>query len=281
LNRQTPDSSSRNPPPTAQEYKARLTKLQRREWSIWVTSLAIMLCLTAGLALLSFTAALRDKNVLDSIVGLTVLILLFGSHSTYEKFVINRLRLEIAQNQAASKQWREVALVDPLTGLSNRRYAEKRLKEEILRSQRQGYPLCLIVFDLNEFKQINDRFGHAAGDIVLKVFAESLRNLARETDVAARLGGDEFALLLTECDSVRSEAIIKRLEPGDVKLNEQSVPIRFSFGCKQFQIGEQAQDMMHAADEALYEHKRKWKKSALSSANRPPRQRTTDRQPAD
>ncbi|MGH9717779.1 MAG: GGDEF domain-containing protein [Candidatus Acidiferrales bacterium] len=252
--------------PTAEEYKARLTNLQRREWSIWTTSLTIMLCLAAGLACLSFSAALRDKNVLDSIAGLTILIVLFGCYSTYEKFVINRLRLEIAQNQASSALWREVALVDPLTGLSNRRYAEKRLKEEILRSHRQHYPLCLVVFDLNEFKQINDRFGHAAGDMVLKAFAESLRHLARETDVAARLGGDEFALLLTECDSVQAESIIERLKPDDVNIESHSVPIRFAFGCKQYRVGEQAGDMMSAADEALYEHKRKSKKTVLTPA---------------
>jgi diguanylate cyclase (GGDEF)-like protein len=266
LNKQTHDSSSQNLQSAAEEYKSRLTKLQRREWSIWVTSLTIMLCLTAGLAFLSFSAALRDKNVLDSIVGLTVLILLFGSHSTYEKLVINRLRLEIAQNQAASAQWREVALVDPLTGLSNRRYAEKRLKEEILRSQRQGYPLCMVVFDLNNFKQTNDRFGHAAGDMVLKAFAESLRNVARETDVAARLGGDEFALLLTECDSVQAEAIIGRLRPGDVTFEGQFLPIRFAYGCKQYRVGDVSEDMMSGADEALYEQKRRGKKTPLTPA---------------
>lgn len=266
MNKRTRDSSSQDPQPTEEGLKSRLTKLQRREWSIWVTSLTIMLLLTAGLAFLSFGAALRDKDVLDSIVGLTVLILLFGSHSTYEKLVINRLRLEIAQNQAASAQWREVALVDPLTGLSNRRYAEKRLREEILRSQRQSYPLCLVVFDLNNFKQINDRFGHAAGDLVLKAFAESLRNVARETDVAARLGGDEFALLLTECDSAHGEAIIERLKPGDANIEGQSVPIRFAYGCKQYRVGDLPEDMMTGADEALYEHKRRAKRTTLTPA---------------
>lgn len=260
------DEPDPNSPLQLSEYHSKLTKLQRREWSIWGTSLVVMLCLTVGLTSLSFGAALRDRNVLESIAGLTILLILFGSYSTYEKFLINRLRLEIAQNHANSALWREIALVDALTGLANRRYAERRLKEEILRSQRQGYPLSLVVFDLNEFKQINDRFGHAAGDIVLKAFAESLRNLARETDVAARLGGDEFALLLTECDSTQSEALIERLKPADVKLNGQPVPIRFAFGCKQFQIGERFEDVMNGADEALYEHKRKSKKSALSLA---------------
>ncbi|MGH9562260.1 MAG: GGDEF domain-containing protein, partial [Terracidiphilus sp.] len=241
--------------------------LQRREWSIWATSLTVMLLLTIGLTSLSFAAAVRDKNVLESVAGLAILVVLFGCHSTYEKFLINRLRFEIAQNQAGSALWREIALVDTLTGLSNRRYAEKRLKEEIMRSQRKGYPLSLAVFDLNDFKQVNDRFGHAAGDVVLKAFAESLRQLARETDVASRLGGDEFALLLTECDAEQAQTIIERLKIGEVNLGGLHVSIQFSFGCKQYRIGEQPEDMMAAADEALYEHKRRAKSAILASAD--------------
>jgi diguanylate cyclase (GGDEF)-like protein len=239
-----------------QEYKTKLTKLHRREWSIWGTSLTIMLCLIVGLISLSFTAVRRDSNVLESIGGLTILIALFGCYSTYEKFLINRLRLEIAQNHANSALWREIALIDPLTGLANRRYVERRLREEILRSQRKGYPLTLVMFDLNDFKQINDRFGHAAGDMVLQSFAECLRKLARETDVAARLGGDEFVLLLTECDSAQAQAIVKRLRPGDVNLDGQTMPIRFAVGWRQYQSGEHAEDLMKCADEALYQDKR-------------------------
>lgn len=250
----------------AEDYRSKLAKLQRREWSIWGTSLTVMFCLIIGLASLSFTAALRDKNVLESIVGLVILVILFGGYSTYEKFLINQLRLEIARNQANSALWRQVALIDPLTGLFNRRYAENRLKEEVLRSQRKSYSLTLVVFDLNNFKQINDRFGHAAGDLVLKIFADSLRNLARESDVAARIGGDEFFLLLTECDADQAQAILGRLKPAPVNLAGHDMPIRFAVGCKQYQSGEQAEDMLKAADVALYEQKRSSKSANLTTA---------------
>jgi diguanylate cyclase (GGDEF)-like protein len=248
-------------PPAPQEHESRLVKLQRREWSLWSTALLIMLCLTAGLATISFTAAMKDKNVLESIIGLTIIIVLFGCYSTYEKFLINRLRLEAAQNHLSSVTWREVALIDPLTGLFNRRYGEKRLKEEILRSQRKGYSLTLVTFDLNDFKRINDEFGHEVGDSALKSFAASLQNLARETDVTARLAGDEFMMLLTECDAAQAAAMIKRLEVETLTIGKRVVPIGFSVGWTQYQPGDHPQDMMRRADELLYQDKDRRKRT--------------------
>jgi diguanylate cyclase (GGDEF)-like protein len=242
-----------------QEYQAKLTRLQRREWWTWGTSLTVMFCLTGAVASLALPALSQDKKVLESVVGLMLLIVLFGAYLTYEKFLINRLRLELAQNQSSSALWRDLALVDPLTGLFNRRYAEKRLKEEISRSQRKGYPLTLVLFDLNDFKQINDRFGHSAGDEVLKAFAGSLSKAVREADLAGRLGGDEFVMLLTECDAAQAEAIVNRISPGEIKVNGETVPIRFAAGWKQYQRGDQAQNMMNDADKALYLDKQRSK----------------------
>jgi diguanylate cyclase (GGDEF)-like protein len=253
-------------PPTPEEHESRLVKLQRREWSLWGTALLVMLCLTAGLATISFTAAMRDTNVLESILGLTIIIVLFGCYSTYEKFLINRLRLEAAQNHLSSATWREVALIDPLTGLPNRRYAERRLKEEILRSQRKGYPLTLVAFDLNDFKKINDEFGHEVGDSALKAFAACLRKLARETDVTARLAGDEFVMLLTECDAGEAATTIKRLEVETLTVGNRVVPIRFSAGWTQYQPGDQPQDMMRRADDLLYQDKVRRKSAPRTGA---------------
>jgi diguanylate cyclase (GGDEF)-like protein len=250
-------------PLRVREYQTKLTRLQRREWWTWGASLTIMFCLTGGVASLALPA-LNDKNVFQSVVGLMCLIVLFGVYLTYEKFLINRLRLELAENQSNSAVWRDLALVDPLTGLFNRRYAEKRLREEISRSQRKGYPLTLVLFDLNDFKQINDQFGHPAGDEVLRAFSGALNRAVREADLAARLGGDEFVMLLTECDAAQAEAIVGRISPGEINVNGQQVPIRFAAGWKQYQRGDQAQDMLNAADKALYQDKQRSKSETLA-----------------
>jgi diguanylate cyclase (GGDEF)-like protein len=240
------------------EYQTRLRKLQKREWWTWGSSLAVILLLTGGVASLSIPAILEEKNtaygsgVMQAIAGLVFLIILFGGYLTYEKVLINRLRLELAEKQSHSVLWRDLALVDPLTGLYNRRYSERRLKEEISRAERRGYALTLVLFDLNDFKQINDRFGHPAGDLVLKEFAERLGKAVRVADLAARLGGDEFMLLLTECDSSQVPVMLRRLESIQVEVEREIIPVRFSVGWKEYEPGEGAQDMFGAADKALY-----------------------------
>src|SRR5207237_4051929 len=94
---------------------------------------------------------------------------------------------------------RNLAMIDPLTGLYNRRYAEQRLSAEVARSARRGHPLTILSLDLNNFKEINDTYGHPAGDLVLQEFAAHLNKVIRGSDLAVRLGGDEFLVLLPDC----------------------------------------------------------------------------------
>jgi diguanylate cyclase (GGDEF)-like protein len=243
------------------EYIQRLRELQRREWWTWGSSVLVMLLLTGAIASLSFPAIFDERKtgltsgVLQSVSGLLILILLFGCYLTYEKHLINRLRLDLAEKQVHSTLWRNLALVDPLTGLYNRRFAERTLKAEMGRAQRKGYALTLVLFDLNNFKQINDRFGHAAGDLVLKEFADRLTKAVREADVAARLGGDEFMLLLTECDSSRVHSVLQRLKSIEVELAGERIPVEFAVGWQEYQHDQSPQDLMRAADKALYSHK--------------------------
>ncbi|HKS81998.1 MAG TPA: GGDEF domain-containing protein [Candidatus Acidoferrales bacterium] len=259
----------------ATEYYAKLRKLQRREWWTWGTSLTVIFLLTAGIASLSVPAIVEEKNtaygtgVMQAIAGLVFLILLFGCYLTYEKILINRLRLELAERQSHSILWRDLAMVDPLTGLYNRRYAERRLREEISRSERRGYALTLVLFDLDKFKHINDQFGHPAGDAVLKEFGDRLGKAVRVADLAARLGGDEFMLLLTECDASQVPILLKRLEGAEASLDGKTIPIGFSVGWKEYEPGESAPELFSAADRALYRDKESRKRPA-SAAPAPP-----------
>src|SRR5580704_19391139 len=160
--------------PPQEGYSSRLLELQRREWWTWGVSVLVMLALTAGVASLAFPTIMEGEKapwasgVFQAVSGLVFLIVIFGCYLTYEKFLINRLRMEIAERQLHSARWRNLALVDPLTGLYNRRFMERTLKAEIGRALRKHYDLTVVVFDLNKFKAINDRLGHPAGDSVLK-----------------------------------------------------------------------------------------------------------------
>jgi diguanylate cyclase (GGDEF)-like protein len=103
---------------------------------------------------------------------------------------------------------REQALTDPLTGLANRRHFEDRLTAEVARAGRDGTPTALILFDIDDFKAINDRYGHPAGDAALRGFGEVLRSQARASDLVCRVGGEEFAVILpgTQLPAARTYA---------------------------------------------------------------------------
>lgn len=254
------------------EYSARMRKLQRSDWWIWALSAVVLLALTAGIVSLSLPQILQGRKtvtgagVFQTVLGLVFLILLFISYLTYEKALISRLRFELAEGQFQSSLWHNLALTDPLTGLSNRRFAERQLATEISRAQRRGYPLTLVVFDLNNFKQTNDRFGHPVGDLVLRAFANRLRSAVREGDVPVRLGGDEFLLLLTECDIAHLQPILDRLNGLEVQVSESRILINFSAGWSQFQPGDTAEDLLQRADTALYREKESRKQSVAITA---------------
>lgn len=249
-----------------------LRRLQRREWWMWGYSLAVILCLTFGVASLSIPAVVAEKRgiwksgVFQSVSGLVFLIFIFGCYLTYEKILINRLRFDLAERHSHTKLWRALALVDPLTGLYNRRFAERHLKAEISRSRRKGTPLTVVLIDLDHFKQTNDLYGHSTGDLVLMGFARFLSKAIRETDVAARLGGDEFMLVLTEFKSSGLPTVLRRLESLEVEADDRTIPIEFSVGWKELEPGERTEDLLNAADRALYINKQS-KKNMPALAN--------------
>ena len=104
----------------------------------------------------------------------------------------------------------EQAMIDPLTGVANRRGFERALGIELERSARRGHPCALVIVDLDDFKQVNDRYGHAVGDDVLVTLADRLQDSVRSADTVARLGGEEFALLLPETDLAGALAVAER-----------------------------------------------------------------------
>lgn len=104
-----------------------------------------------------------------------------------------------------------LSVTDALTGLANRRRFDQELNDELRRARRYDKPLALILFDLDHFRTVNDRYGHPVGDRVLKTVAEILRQFSRDTDIAVRLGGDEFALILPETEEKEAVRVAQRV----------------------------------------------------------------------
>jgi diguanylate cyclase (GGDEF)-like protein len=153
-----------------------------------------------------------------------------------------------------------LAVTDPLTGLPNRRAMTEFLDREVHRGRRHGRPLALVLFDVDHFKAINDRFGHLAGDTVLRAIAGLVRPLVRQDELLARYGGEEFAAVLPETDAAGGalcgERFRRAVESQPFTFDAEKVVVTVSAGVGWVTPGEPAADLLARADERLYAAKR-------------------------
>jgi diguanylate cyclase (GGDEF)-like protein len=152
---------------------------------------------------------------------------------------------------------RKEAETDALTGLYNQRYFHETLRREVLRAQRYERNLALILFDVDDFKGINDQIGHLAGDRVLAQAADRLREAVRSVDVACRIGGDEFAVILPESSAVDADQLFRRVQSSmrGTALGPDEDRLRLSAGIAELQHGDTAAGLFERADGALYRAK--------------------------
>ena len=141
------------------------------------------------------------------------------------------------QNAHLYQETQRLATTDPLTGLSNYRHFHAQLKLEVQRARRLGYPIGLVLMDLDHFKQVNDRHGHPVGDRALKLVAEQLRSRLRRTDVLGRLGGEEFGAILpgatlreVEIVAEKVRHAVEALPPLRGGMTEACTPLTLSLG---------------------------------------------------
>jgi len=159
---------------------------------------------------------------------------------------------------------------DELTGLANRRALDDRLREEIDRARRYGTHLTLVLIDLDDFKHVNDRYGHQCGDDVLRVVGALLSRSVRELDLAARYGGEEFALVLpgTVADGARRVAEKIRATVGAVEIpapSAERIRVTASFGMAEFPAWSTVEELIAEADRCLYEAKRHGKNRVMAT----------------
>ncbi len=162
-------------------------------------------------------------------------------------YLLARLEHELRQEES-------LARTDMLTGLPNSRHFHQEIEYEIQRAARYDHPFSVAYVDLDDFKAINDNFGHLVGDEVLREVANCLRESLRRPDIAARLGGDEFAILLPETDVEGARAILNRLQGAlRVAMRRHAWPVTFSIGAMTFlQPPESVEDVLQRTDRLMY-----------------------------
>lgn len=217
------------------------------------------------------------KDIVQTREAVIVPIITNDSHSavlrlsrSVDAFTLDEMRfLEVVANQTALALERvkliafleKLSLTDSLTGVANRRHLEWRLSEEVSRAQRYKYPLCALMLDLDHFKQVNDTYGHQAGDEVLRQLAQLLQRTLRRTDFLARYGGEEFLVLAPQTPAERGLILAERLRqlvantPFLISQNQQ-ISITISIGVAIFPDHAQNEsELVRAADAALYRAK--------------------------
>jgi diguanylate cyclase (GGDEF)-like protein len=183
-----------------------------------------------------------------------------------EKAYISMLADQLStmlQNAALLDLNRSGTWVDHLTGVANRLYFLQRFENEIRRTENYRQSLALFMFDIDEFKKINDRHGHHAGDVIIKKMAEIVKKNTRGSDLVARFGGDEFIVLITSTTEEQavlySEKLREMLSTADIAIPGTSVPVRITIsgGLAMFPThGQSTTELFRAADDALHESKR-------------------------
>jgi diguanylate cyclase (GGDEF)-like protein len=179
--------------------------------------------------------------------------------SNVESLLRNPKIVEMSQFEETERS----AITDPLTGLYNRRYLRTAMRREVRRSHRYGIVFSLLMLDLDEFKNVNDQYGHMLGDLVLRRVSRVIRRSVREADIACRYGGEEFAVLFPETDRLGTYTVADRIRKGvaasfcERPTGGRRIPMTVSGGIASFpDDGRESSTLVARADETLYRAKR-------------------------
>lgn len=173
------------------------------------------------------------------------------------RHAMDRMQTQLIEIGLLQSQLREQAIRDALTNLFNRRYLEETLERELARASREVYPLCLVMMDIDHFKDVNDTYGHEAGDFVLKTLAEAVTRQSRQGDFVCRYGGEEFVLVMPnislEVAKERVGALHRSISSLYIPFGRFNLNVTVSMGVSAFPLhGERKEDLLRAADRALY-----------------------------
>src|SRR3984893_8750468 len=248
--------------PGEQELAEELSRIQKRDSWVGRYSIFVSVLLVAAIVALAMMALRQGAEpfykvrLTEAIFGLIALIVLFNVYTIRQEILIKQLRGQLAEKQGQFYNLRNLSMIDPLTGLYNRRFAQQRLAAEVSRSERMGHPLALVMLDLDHFKVFNEASTRGTADQALKVFAGRLISVIRGSDLAVRLDANKFMILLPECTSEQLQRVLGRLSPFEFEWNGERIPVTFTAAWKQYELGESTEEFLARVDQGLMASKK-------------------------
>ena len=244
-----------------------LSRLEKRDWELWVIVSGTGILVSLGLLALVLPAAfMKNDNIHFEInvsrplaLGLIALIALLNTYLVSRRLDIRRVREELISTTLQQQLIEQQSFTDPLTEIYNRRSLDEIAGRFISHARRLGNPLTFLMVDVNNFKQVNTKFGHLTGDTVLAEFAGLLKTSIRGSDAVVRYGGDEFLILLADTTTTGSEKVIGRITKQLAEWNMAGHLAGFqlgaSIGMAEWHDGESVDEVLDAADRKMYRQK--------------------------
>lgn len=248
-----------------------LTALEKRDLEQWVIVIGTGILVGAGLVAILFPTAILREGLLhfelsvsrELFMGLVALLILFNSYMISSRLKLRRTRADVISTAIQSELLRLQSFSDPLTEVYNRRALDDMLMKYTRRAERLKKPLSFLMIDVDNFREINSRFGHTTGDFVLLEVATILKSAVRGSDAVIRYGGDEFLIMLADAPLEDVEVIMGRIQRFVQDWNQsghlKDFELVLSVGASQWALGKTSDEIMNEADQHMYAAKARGK----------------------
>lgn len=259
-----------NPAPKTMlsSLSGQLTAIERRDWELFVLLLGTGIVISLGLLFIVFPSTFYSNGNLhidltiskELFFGLISLLVLFNLYVIARKFEFRRTRQQLISSTIQNEIIRLQSFNDPLTEVYNRRSLDEMASRYVSRASRLKTDLTFLLIDVDRFKEVNSKFGHLTGDVVLAEMAAILKSCVRGCDSVVRYGGDEFLVLLEEANIINADIIVQRITKALTGWNQRgqlhNFEVTVSIGLSQWQEGKSLDDMLAEADRHMYAQKK-------------------------
>jgi diguanylate cyclase (GGDEF)-like protein len=258
------------------QIQERMASIERRDWELWTLALVMVAVLALGYFFVIFPAVFLDQHVFfiearlstPLVVGQLALVLLFLIYIAHKQFLIRSLRSQSIIDALNFELAHAQLMLDPLTHAFNRAALEEVISKEVSRAKRQQTILVFMYIDVDDLKQVNTRYGHLSGDLVLGEVGAILKGCVRGSDFVIRMGGDEFLVVLTDSKLMGSNAVKRRIIERSERWN-QNTPLKgfqlgLSIGSEEFDGSRPLDEVLAEADAKMYAEKQARRSGAKS-----------------